>query len=57
VASTDGQRPFDVPWLVLDSRAVAAQWDWSPVTRRDEIFEEIAKHADANPFRLSLTDD
>jgi CDP-paratose 2-epimerase len=56
VRSEPVQRPFDVPWLVLDSRRAASEWDWSPATPRDEILEQIARHADAHPGWLDLSD-
>ena len=57
VSATSGQRPFDVPWLVLDSRSAASEWAWTPATTRFDIFEEIAKHAEANPDWLAVTHD
>lgn len=51
------QRPFDIPWLVLDSFAAQQSWGWSPSTPREAIFEEIATHADADPGWLDMTYD
>jgi CDP-paratose 2-epimerase len=42
-------RPFDVPWLVLDAAEAQKHWDWKPKTDRQSIFEEIARHAEKNP--------
>jgi len=42
-------RPFDVPWLVLDSSLVAQTWGWKPQTPLAAIWTEIAEHAEANP--------
>jgi len=47
-------RPFDIPWLVLDSSVAQAAWDWTPRTPRDNILEEIADHAEKNPAWLDL---
>src|ERR1051325_7384381 len=42
-------RPFDVPWLVLDSSLAKQIWNWAPQTPLEAIWNEIAKHAEANP--------
>jgi CDP-paratose 2-epimerase len=51
------RRSFDIPWLVLDSRAAGREWGWSPATSREAIFEEIATHAAANPDWLDVAID
>jgi len=48
-------RPFDLPWVVLDSAKAARLWDWAPATPREEILSEIAAHAQANPGWLDLS--
>ena len=48
-------RPFDVPWLILDSGRAARDWDWRVQTPLDAILEEIKAHAIANPGWLELT--
>ena len=55
VTTVPATRAFDVPWLVLDSTTVRRDWNWSPETPRNAIFEEIARHAEANPHWLELT--
>jgi CDP-paratose 2-epimerase len=57
VSSNPEARPFDVPWLVLDSAQAETIWDWRPQTTREQIFEEIARHAEANPEWLDLSKD
>lgn len=57
VSSTPESRPFDIPWLILDSSRAADLWDWSPKVSLDEIFGEIAAHARENPNWLELTSD
>ena len=47
-------RPFDIPWIVLDSSALSMEWDWIPSTSSDKILEEIAVHAEQNPGWLDL---
>lgn len=54
VASDAASRPFDVPWLVLDSTAARRRWNWTPTYSAAAIFEEIATHAEQNPSWLEL---
>lgn len=42
-------RPYDVPWLVLDSGKALATAAWKPEMSLLRILEEIADHAEANP--------
>jgi CDP-paratose 2-epimerase len=49
VAPQPAPRPYDLPWVVLDSRHCTASWDWQPRISRAAILEEIAVFADANP--------
>jgi CDP-paratose 2-epimerase len=49
VASQPENRPFDVPWLVLDSGVARDQWGWKPSISLREILPEIADHATAHP--------
>ena len=55
VDSDPAPRPFDVPWLVLDSAKAARLWKWRPQTPVDAILEEIAVHAQAHPDWLDLS--
>ena len=48
------QRPFDLPWVVLDSGLALATWDWTPQVSVDEILAEIATFAESNPTWISL---
>jgi len=50
-------RPFDVPWLVLDSSRATQVWGWKPQTSLDAIWSEIADHAEKNPDWLDATAD
>ena len=50
-------RPFDVPWLVLDSNRAAQIWGWKPQTPLEAIWAEIAEHAEKNPDWLDATAD
>jgi CDP-paratose 2-epimerase len=47
-------RPFDIPWLVLDPLRAKQTWNWQSQTPMAEILEEIAQHAEANPDWLDL---
>ncbi len=56
VGSDPEPRQFDVPWLILDSRRAAEQWDWKVETRMESILEEIATHAEAHPDWLEISE-
>jgi CDP-paratose 2-epimerase len=55
VASDSKPRPFDVPWLVMDSRLARNTWDWQPAIGLEEILQEIANHAEAHPDWLEIS--
>ena len=46
-------RPYDVPWLVLDSAEVKEAVGWKPLIGLEKILDEIANHAIANPDWLT----
>lgn len=48
-------RPFDLPWIVLDSARAQRIWNWRPATPVLDILEEIAGHAEANEHWLDLS--
>ena len=48
-------RPFDIPWLVMDSTRAAAHFDWRPRRLLPQILDEIAVHAEQNPDWLRIT--
>lgn len=48
-------RPYDVPWLVLDSAAAEKQWNWRPAIPLEHTLNEIAEHAEKNPRWLELS--
>ena len=48
-------RPFDIPWMVLDSSKAAKFWRWQPATPRAAILTEIAAHARAHPQWLDVS--
>jgi CDP-paratose 2-epimerase len=47
------ERPYDVPWLILDSSKARSTAAWEPRVSLDQILEEIAAHATANPDWLT----
>jgi CDP-paratose 2-epimerase len=55
VNSTAEERPFDIPWMVLDSGLAETQWQWQATRSMESILEEIAQHAEANPDWLELS--
>jgi CDP-paratose 2-epimerase len=48
-------RPFDIPWLVMDSRAAKASLGWEPKRTLSDILNEIAEHVTRNPGWLERT--
>ncbi len=55
VASETADRPFDIPWMVLDASKARRVWGWRPQTPTSSILEEIAAHAEAHPGWLELS--
>ena len=55
VASDAVERPFDIPWMVMDSSRAARAWDWKPEIPLETILEEIAVHAAAQPEWLEIS--
>jgi len=46
-------RPFDIPWVIMDSSRVRAEFDWTPKRTLASILDEIAEHVGKNPGWLS----
>ena len=55
VAANTIKRAFDIPWMVMDSRLAAQQWQWQPEILLEEILGEIAAHASGNPEWLEIS--
>ena len=55
VLASGEERPMDAPWIVMDSSMARETQDWTPKTTLNEILEEIANHAEANPEWLGFT--
>jgi CDP-paratose 2-epimerase len=48
-------RPWDVPWLVIDSARAQRRFDWRPSVPVDSILEEIAGHHQRHPDWLRVS--
>jgi CDP-paratose 2-epimerase len=48
-------RPFDLPWVILDSSLAAKEWNWSPKISLGKNLEEIAQHAEQNSDWLEIS--
>jgi CDP-paratose 2-epimerase len=55
VASDPEPRPFDVPWLAMDSSLAEETWGWRPARSLETILDEIARHAEAHPRWLETS--
>jgi CDP-paratose 2-epimerase len=49
-------RPFDVPWVVMDSRRAMSAFGWRPRVALEAIRAEIAAHHRQNPQWFHLTE-
>ena len=49
------QRPFDVPWVVMDCSQAQRLWNWQPQTPLTAVLSEIADHAVDHPQWLELS--
>jgi CDP-paratose 2-epimerase len=47
------ERPYDIPWLILDSNNAIASTGWKPEITLPQILDEIAAHVAANPDWLA----
>ncbi len=54
VTHTEEIRPFDIPWVIMDSNKVLEYWGWHPSWSKEELLESIAQHAEANPNWLEV---
>jgi CDP-paratose 2-epimerase len=46
VEKTNSERPFDIPWMVLDNSKAKSVWNWTPQTSVEHVMEEIAIFAE-----------
>ncbi len=56
VASDPAPRPFDLPWLVLDTARAAEAWGFATRRSTHQTLEAILQHAEANPDWLELSE-
>ena len=54
VKSIFDARPYDAPWIVLDSGLAKAIWHWQAKRTNESIWEEIAQHAEEHPDWLEV---
>lgn len=52
-AEDGSDRPYDLPWIILDSGKALAATRWRPLIGLQQILQEIADHAVAHPDWLS----
>lgn len=57
VSADKTPRPFDISWMVMDYGRAKKFWNWRPQMKMAEIFEEIARHAQAHENWLDLSAD
>lgn len=55
VANDPAPRPFDIPWMVMDSTLARRVWGWEPEVSIDRLLTEIAVHAESNPDWLEIS--
>ncbi len=55
VSSDNAARPYDLPWVVLDSALAKSNWNWNPTTEVSHILSEIAEFADTQPDWIGLS--
>jgi CDP-paratose 2-epimerase len=48
-AADPRERPYDIPWIVMDGSEAEADFGWRPAVPLDAILQEIACHAERNP--------
>jgi CDP-paratose 2-epimerase len=48
-------RPFDIPWMIMDSELAGRDFGWHPELPLSGILEGIAEHARAHPHWLELS--
>ena len=54
VERSGAERPFDIPWLILDDSCARAAWNFKPTLTRDAIFKQMAEFAVSNPDWLNV---
>jgi CDP-paratose 2-epimerase len=52
----DRERPFDLPWIVMDSRKATEQFGWKPERPLTSILDEVASHVRCHPEWLDVSE-
>jgi CDP-paratose 2-epimerase len=55
IFTNEKPRPYDIPWLVMNSGRAMNFWDWRPTISTNEIFEDIAQFAEAHEDWLDVS--
>jgi CDP-paratose 2-epimerase len=55
VHASGAERPFDIPWLILNDTPTRQAWGWAPKIHRDAIFAQTADFALQHPEWLALS--
>jgi len=48
-AADTADRPYDIPWVVMDSHDASRDFGWKMETPTADLLEEMAQHAENNP--------
>jgi CDP-paratose 2-epimerase len=48
-------RPYDIPWIVMDSSDAGRDFGWAPRIAMPELLENIARHAEQHPEWLDVS--
>jgi CDP-paratose 2-epimerase len=51
--SHTADRPYDLPWVVLDNTLARTVWGWQPQTSVEQILSDLAHFADHHPHWLA----
>jgi CDP-paratose 2-epimerase len=57
IEADPASRPFDIPWMVMDSSRAKLFWNWQPQTNLADIFGEVARHAQERKDWLDISAD
>jgi len=57
IEGNPASRPFDIPWMVMDSSRAKSFWNWQPQTNLTDILDEVARHAQERKDWLDVSAD
>lgn len=55
VATEAQDRPFDIPWMVLDCSVAKQAWGWQPERSLFSVLDELAEHAEQHQAWLDIS--